>query len=137
MKLLSQTAQLSPIRWLGAISKARVFHDICNKYNLVYFGQVRDQDDGHQLVQGVTVSAKHRDNHYCVGSINDRGVVLLEREDLLTIPNSSHSQRYTWVILQVDLREGTGLDHVFIDGKHPWEGFFIKRCLLNLPVLSG
>lgn len=124
MKLLSRTAQLSPLRLLGVVNKSRVFHDVCNRYDLVYFGQIRDQDEEHRLVQGVTVSAKHRDNHYCVGSINDRGVILLEREDTLTIPNSSHTQHYAWVIVQIDLNEGAQLDHVFIDGKHHGRAFY-------------
>jgi hypothetical protein len=95
---------------------------------LVYFGYVDQHNDEHELVRGFTLSMDHRDNHYCVGSVNGYDVILVERADTISFPDKP-SQRYSWLILQIDLR-GHDFPHVFFSSvRHPdtyYANFFIK-----------
>ena len=67
---------------MRTLSRARLFHDACERYGLVYFGTV-EQSDGHEMVRGLTVSTRAIDRHYCVGSVEGYEVILLERTDQL------------------------------------------------------
>lgn len=115
---------ISPVRIISQLTSRKVFHHFATNYDLVYFGHVSAQDDEHRLVRGVTMSAKHRDNHYCVGTIHGHDVILLEREDTLKLATDSHPHQYRWIILQIDLHGHHDLSHVFIDGKHHNDTFY-------------
>lgn len=117
-------APISPIRIVDQISGRKVFHKFAEDYDLVYFGHVSAQNDEHRLVRGVTTSAKHRDRHYCVGTIHGHDVILLEREDDLKLATDTHPHTYRWIILQIDLHGRHDLSHVFIDGKHHNDTFY-------------
>lgn len=124
-------------RMVGARISLRRF---ANRYGLVYFGGVDRRDDEHKLVQGMTASAEHVDNHYCVGNIDGHDVILLERSDTHKFPGRP-SKYYHWVILQTDLRiPGKSLPHVLIEGRHHDDTFFanlfIKHAHLK-PVYAG
>lgn len=126
--MIRQTARLlqpiSPLRLVNQFTSSRVFHKFAETYDLVYFGHVSAQDDEHRLVHGVTTSAKHRDNYYSVGTIHGHDVILLEREDELKLASDTHSHKYRWIILQIDLHGQHDLSHVFIDGKHHNDTFY-------------
>lgn len=100
----------------------RVYHDVAKRYDLVYFGSVSSRDDEHELVRGLTVSADHQDQHYCVGTVEGYDVILLERTDILTFPGKP-STPYRWIILQVDL-QNVHLPHIFIDNKQHSAAFY-------------
>lgn len=111
-----------------ALSRTHLYRDACERYGLVYFGAVDAQSDEHTLVRGLTVSAQHRDRHYCVGSIEGFDIILLERTDQLYFPHK-HPEKYRWMILQVDL-DRVNLPHIYIDAhQHQsayYDAFFAK-----------
>lgn len=103
------------------LSRARLFRDACQRYDLVYFGAV-EQTDEHEMVRGLTVSTRAVDRHYCVGSIEGYEVILLERSDQLYFPYKK-PESYRWTILQIDL-EHSRLPHVFLDAHHHQAVFY-------------
>lgn len=115
---------LSPLRIINLFTSQRVFRAFAETYDLVYFGRVSAQDDEHRLVRGVTASAKHKDSHYCVGTIHGYDIILFEREDELRMAGEKRPHTYRWTMLQVDLHGHHELSHVFIDGKHHNDTFY-------------
>lgn len=123
-RTLKMLQPLSPLKIITQLTGRKVFHSFAESYDLVYFGHVSAEDDEHRMVRGVTTSAKHRDSHYCVGTVHGHDVTLLEREDELRLSSDAHSHKYRWIILQVDLHGHHELSHVFIDGKHHNDTFY-------------
>lgn len=94
-------------------STKHTFKQACDRYDLVYFGHVDQRRDEHTMVRGFTLSPSHVDKHYCVGSVDGRDVIFLERTDTVSFPDKP-SERYTWTILQVDLRR-ENLPHIILN----------------------
>lgn len=113
---------LSPKHIAKHLRGNQIYRETARRYDLVYFGSVSSQDDEHELVRGLTVSADHQDQHYCVGTVEGYDVILLERTDLLTFPGKPATP-YRWVILQVDLRN-VDVPHMFIDTKQHSSAFY-------------
>lgn len=99
-----------------------VYKEICERYDLVYFGSVNQHEDEHEMVRGVTLSTTHHDMHYCVGSVQGRDVIILRRTDDIALANKP-AKTYSWNILQVDLRN-TQLPHTLLDAHHHDEDFY-------------
>jgi len=123
--------KLSPA--LARHTVRRAFQRFAAKYDLVYFGQVDQRTDEHQLVRGVTATAWHRDRHYSVGHINGYDVTILRRDDRLSFPGKP-THDYHWAIMQLDLR--ASLPHVFIDANHYDETFY-AHLLVRLSRLQN
>lgn len=87
---------------LKAQKTRAIYKKVCSTLDLVYFGHVSQYSDEHEMVRGFTLSPSHIDNHYCVGTVAGRDMILLERTDRLSFPDRS-SRSYTWTILQIDL----------------------------------
>jgi hypothetical protein len=117
------TRSLSPREIAKYWSGSKVYREVARAYDLVYFGNVSSQDDEHEMVRGLTVSAVHQDKHYCVGTVEGYDVVLLERTDHLRFPGNP-SEYYRWTILQVDLDDNVSLPHVFFDTKQHSSAFY-------------
>lgn len=101
-----------------SVSTGRVIKSFANDHSIVYFGSVDQHEDEHRLVHGITLSKDHRDRHYCVGSIDGRDVILLQRTDTIHYP-SRPSRHYTWIIMQFDLLPGTkSFRHLLVDAHH-------------------
>jgi hypothetical protein len=115
---------------IGDLATKRVIKQFATKYHLVYFGGVDAREDEHQLVRGVTVSTSHMDNHYTVGTLQGRDIILVQRRNTLTFPGKPDGQ-YKWLIMQFDL-ERTNLPHIFIDAHHHDELFY-ANLFLALP----
>jgi hypothetical protein len=115
--------QLIPgISWLTGVGSRHVFKHLCEKYALVYFGTVNQHTDEHEMVRGVTLSASHRDRHYSVGTVHGHDIIIVERTDTVTFPGKK-PEEYTWLILQVDLKN-VDMPHTFIDTGHHDEVFY-------------
>jgi hypothetical protein len=116
-----------------------IFKHFADMIGLVYFGYVDQRNDDHKLVRGFTVSAKHRDNHYCIGSFEGYDVTLVERSDTVRHPERG-SRSHQWTILAVDLRTSVDLPHVFIGLRTQSESFyahlFTKFSKLSLTPLG-
>ncbi len=87
--------------------------------NLVYFGFVSQLDDEHRMVRGLTVSTKHQDHHYCIGTYHGYDVVFVERSDTLLTSGHAH----TWHILGFDLKQAADMPHLFIGSSTHGLGF--------------
>lgn len=105
--------QLVPAKVVQSRLNKRVFQQFATKLGLVYFGYVDQRNDEHSLVRGVTVSTKHRDNHYCIGSYDGYDVTVVERVDTLHFPGKE-SKTHNWTILALDLHNRHDVPHVFM-----------------------
>ena len=101
----------------------KIIRQFARKLGLVYFGYVNQREDEHELIRGITVSATHVDNHFCVGDLEGHDVSLVERRNTLTYPERA-PVGYRWLIMQFDLKRD-GLPHVFIDGNRHDEAFYM------------
>ncbi|HEX4662407.1 MAG TPA: hypothetical protein VH144_02230 [Candidatus Saccharimonadales bacterium] len=110
---------LNPVQQFAA---RQVFQAFAKKYDLVYFGYVNQHNDEHELVRGITLSARHADRHYCVGHFQGRDLIALLRTDTVVFPGKPTTD-YSWAILQIDL-ERKNLPHIFIDANHHDETFY-------------
>jgi len=117
-----------PARLIQSYAHRKTIEEFADRLGLVYFGFVDQHIDEHELVRGFTLSAEHRDNHYCVGNAYGYDVTLVERADTLRSPKQ-REQTYRWVILQIDLRSAD-LPHMFmtpVDHSETfYTNFFIK-----------
>jgi len=118
MQLLSR-----PLSIGREMATKKIIKQFAHKFGMVYFGYVNQREDEHELIRGITVSASHVDTHFCVGSYKDHDVSLVERHNTLIYPDQL-PVRYHWAIMQFDLRRD-GLPHVFIDGNHHEEAFYM------------
>ncbi len=113
-------------KWATALQPSpsgRVIKTFARRFDLVYFGRIDHRYDDHAVVRGVTASAHHTDNHFVVGTLKGRDMSVLERTNTIHFPGKSESE-YTWVILQIDLKETLELPHIFIDAFHHNEQFY-------------
>lgn len=115
-KLLSL---VSPSRLKSKASRKRIIRDFADRSGLVYFGFVSQLDDEHHLVRGLTLSTKHTDEHYCIGSFQGYDVVFVERSDTVLTSGKSHR----WHIIEIDLRSPAEIPHIFIGSSAHGYGF--------------
>ena len=101
-------------RFFHARTRRRVVKKFADKVGLLYFGYVNQHSDDHRIVRGFTVSATHQDNHYCVGSIGDYDITMVDRCDLVRQSNDSVAT-YNWLIMAFDLHTKQDLPHIFIN----------------------
>lgn len=97
----------------------RMIEDFADRSNMVYFGFVSQMTDEHKIVRGMTVSTKHADHHYCIGTHHGYDVVFVERSD--TLLTSGH--KHTWHIMQFDLTTTSDVPHFFIGSSNHGNGF--------------
>jgi hypothetical protein len=105
------------------LATKKVMKQFAHKFGLVYFGYVNQREDEHELIRGITVSASHVDTHFCVGDFKGHDISFVERRNTLIYPEQVPVS-YHWVIMQFDLKRD-GLPHVFIDGNHHDENFYV------------
>ncbi len=122
-----------PLRLIRDMSNTRIVKQYASAHHLVYFGSVDPSDDEHEVIRGVTASAQHRDQHYTVGTVDGRDIIVVWRRNRLTFPNKS-AHDYSWLIMQVDLRRA-GLPHIFIDAKRH-EDVFYANLSIALPQVQ-
>lgn len=112
---------------LKAISQlhGRVYRTFATKAGLVYFGYVDQRNDEHSLIRGMTVSTKHRDNHYCIGSFEGYDITLVERVDTIQLPGKA-AKTHNWIIMTFDLHTSVELPHVFVGSHNHSETFYAQ-----------
>lgn len=115
--------------FVRTVASKRVILNFANTFGLVYFGNVSQHNDDHQLVRGITLSHDHKDRHYSVGAIQEYDAILLQRTDVLHFPGRQ-SKNYTWIILQLDLHViKDPKRHIFIDAHH--EDIFYANMIIK------
>lgn len=112
----------------------RVFMQFAEKIGLVYFGYVDQRSDEHRLVRGLTVSANHRDNHYCIGSFEGYDMTLVERVDTIRFPGKP-AKTHDWIIMAFDLHAPVDVPHVFI-GLHTHSEAFYAQLFTKFSYLT-
>jgi len=91
----------------------KVIREFADDAGLVYFGYVSQRSDEHHILRGMTVSTKHHDDHYCIGTYEGYDVVFVERSDQLR-----NGKKHQWHIMEFDLKRAD-MPHTFIgSGKH-------------------
>lgn len=113
----------------------RTVEAFAERSNMVYFGYVSQRSDEHHIVRGLTVSTKHVDDHYCIGTVNGYDVVFVERSD--SIQKGKH---HRWHVMEFDLKSTTDLPHIFIGS--PTHGYGFHELLATkfphlTPALMG
>jgi len=111
----------------------RVFTQFAEKIGLVYFGYVDQRSDEHSLIRGLTVSASHRDNHYCIGSFGGYDITLVERVDAIHFPGKP-TKHHDWVIMTFDLHASTDIPHIFV-GLHTHSETFYAQLFTKFSQL--
>jgi len=99
-------------------SAKRIVTSFAEEHGLVYFGYVSQRSDDHHIVRGMTVSTKHHDDHYCIGTYDGYDVVFVERTDTL-----QNGRRHQWHILEFDLKTRRDIPHAFIGSDKSTNGF--------------
>ncbi len=111
---LSLPKQLLP----SAKASKRLITDFAEAAGMVYFGYVSQRSDDHHIVRGFTVSTKHIDDHYCIGTYEGYDVIFVERTDSLR-----SGKQHTWHIVEIDLKTKIDLPHLFIGSATQTPGF--------------
>lgn len=117
--------RLVPAKVIQSRLHKRVFMHFADKTGLVYFGYVDQHGDEHRLVRGLSVSAQHRDNHYCIGSFDDYDIALVERSDTLRFPGKP-ARTHEWIIMSFDLHQSVDLPHLFLGLHTHTESFYAQ-----------
>lgn len=117
--------RLVPSKVIQSRVYQRTFQRFADKVGLVYFGYVDQRNDEHSLIRGMTVSTKHRDNHYCIGSFEGYDITLVERVDTIHFPGKP-SKLHNWVIMTFDLHRSVDLPHVVLGSHSHNETFYAQ-----------
>lgn len=98
-------ARTSLVHTVKKIARSRqrgaVIRKVARQLGLVYFGAL-SHDDDHEVIRGITVSIRHKDNHYATGSFDGYDVSLVDRDD--TVKDGSSVTHRRWAIVQVALK---------------------------------
>jgi hypothetical protein len=107
-------------------TRRHIINKFADKMGLIYFGAI-DQKDELDLIRGFTLSQSHQDNHYSVGTINDRNVRLVDRSDAVW-DKDGKILVHNWLIMAFELKTKQDLPHFFIQAHNqnprPYETFF-------------
>jgi len=125
---------LAPAKVVQARLHKRVMMDFAEKVGLVYFGYVDQRSDEHRLVRGLTMSARHHDNHYCIGTFQGYDMTLVERSDTIAFPGKS-TRTHNWIIMEFDLHTNVDVPHVFV-GLRSHNDTFYAHLFTKFPTLA-
>lgn len=109
---------LSPQSTKTRPASKRLVAEFAESVGLVYFGYVSQRDDEHHILRGMTVSNRHRDDHYCIGTVDGYDTVFVERSDTL-----KNGKKHLWHIMEFDLKTRSDLPHIFIGSLKKGHGF--------------
>ncbi|MEI6850765.1 MAG: hypothetical protein WCK26_02240 [Candidatus Saccharibacteria bacterium] len=98
-------------------NRRKIIEKFANQVGLVYFGFVDQNKDEHKVVRGLTVSSVHKDNHYCVGSVDGYNVAIVDRTDYIWQPDGTKAL-HNWIILTFDLNSKRPIPHFFIGARN-------------------
>lgn len=125
---------LMPSKVLQTRLHRHVFMQFAERIGMVYFGYVDQRNDDHRLVRGLTVSARHKDNHYCVGSYDSYDIALVERFDTIHFPGKP-SRAHNWIIMTFDLHTSKDIPHIFL-GLHAHNETFYAHLFTKFSQLT-
>jgi hypothetical protein len=126
VKRVSKTVLQPAKRLVKLRSDRKIIRSFADKHGLVYFGFVSQRDDEHRIVRGLTLSTKHRDEHYCIGTFEDYDVVFVQRKDSLRSKQLGSKKAHCWHIFEFDLRTRRSLPHIFVGSLTHSEEFYMQ-----------
>ena len=112
-------------------STKRIVRGVADETGLVYFGYVSQRNDEHHILRGMTVSTKHHDDHYCIGTYDEYDVVIVERSDTLR-----NGKKHAWHIIEFDLKTTIDIPHIFIGSGRHGSGFH-ELLDMKFPTLKS
>ncbi len=124
---------LSPAKVAMHRNEKRIIQAFGEEYGLVYFGHV-SSDNEYAIVRGLTLSNRHKDLHYCVGTYGGYDVAFVERSDTLMSPGKKTRNAHQWHIMEFDLHTKHDLPHIFI-GLHSHSESFYMQLFTKYPHL--
>ena len=127
-------AAFTPSKVIQARLHKRTIMQFAEKIGLVYFGYVDQRNDDHRLIRGLTVSAKHHDNNYCIGSFEGYDITLVERSDKIEFPGKP-TKYHEWTIMTFDLHANVDIPHIFM-GLHTHGEAFYAQLFTKFSALS-
>lgn len=135
MRRVAQKAlhALSPGKVMMYRNEKRIIQAFGEEHGLVYFGHV-SSDNEYAIVRGLTLSNRHKDLHYCVGTYGGYDVAFVERSDTLISPVKKTKNAHRWHIMEFDLHTKRDLPHVFI-GLHSHSESFYMQLFTKYPHL--
>lgn len=130
------TKAISPARIARRRSDKKIIQEFADQAGLIYFGYVSQLEDDHKIIRGMTLSTKHHDTHYCIGTYDDYDVSFVERSDVLQ-PSTKHAKKHhRWHILEFDLKTSRHLPHVFV-GRHTHSETVYMQLFTKFPALRS
>jgi hypothetical protein len=124
----------TPAKVMQSRLHRKVMTEFAEKVGLVYFGYVDQRNDDHRLVRGLTVSAQHTDNHYCIGTFKGYDMTLVERADTIAYPGKP-TRTHDWIIMEFDLHTSADLPHVFV-GLQGHNATFYANLFTKFSILA-
>lgn len=128
------TSRLLPKELLRRRATKHAIMKFAEEVGMVYFGFVDQRTSEHQLIRGLTLSTSHRDAHYCVGSLYNYDVALVERQDTLR-RRDGKLQHHRWLIMQFDLHNAINVPHIFL-GLHTHSDAFYAHLFAKFSHLQ-
>jgi len=111
----------------NARSSRHIIVKFADKLGLTYFGSVNQHTDDHKIIRGFTVSQSHKDANFCVGTVGEYDVMMVDRSDAVWNDDGSISI-HNWIIMAIDLKTKQDLPHFFISAHNyklePYKSFF-------------
>ncbi len=99
----------------------RHFKDFAERAELVYFGDVNQDDDAH-IYKGVTFSPVSTDSNYCHGTVNGYDMTAFTRQSK-HIQSGGTSSVSKWTVMAIHLKT-SGLPHIVLDAKKHDKTFY-------------
>jgi hypothetical protein len=124
--ITSKVKQFSPKALLATGKEKTIITNFAEKFGLVYFGYVSQQDDDHRLIRGLTLSNQHQDKHYCIGSHEGYDITFVERNDVLHSPRKNTSRTHRWHIIAIDISVPQDTPHFFVGSHSHSESFYMQ-----------
>ncbi len=111
-------------------SRGRAIQRFSEALGFVYFGTIDPRRD-EQVVRGLTVSATHKDSHYCSGAYEGYDVQIVDRLDVALDVTGTPIRRQ-WLIMQTNLAVEQDIPHTFIKPKGQPEYNHLFQALSTL-----
>lgn len=135
VKLAAARARAAIVRGgVAQRARGRAIRRFSEALGFVYFGTVDPRRD-EQVVRGLTVSASHKDFHYCSGAYEGYEVQVVDRLDVALDATGAPIRRQ-WLIMQTELTVKQNIPHIFIKPKGQPEYNHLFQALNTLQPLS-
>jgi len=104
------------MKFFPSSTNRKVFGQLANEYDLVYFGRVDYKlDEDYRPIGGITLTRGATDENFVSGDVYEYPVALLER--LVSFKIGSRKESHHWTILQIQLQRAVDYPHMVLLGR--------------------